>query len=80
MKLIVYSKPGCPHCVKLQEILSYLEFEITVYNLYEDFTKEEFYNKFGEGSTFPQVLNEHDTLGGAVDTINYLKERDLCCQ
>ena len=77
MKLIVYSKPGCPHCVKLQEILNYLEFEITVYNLYEDFTKEEFYDKFGEGSTFPQVLCDDRKLGGCVDTIEFLREQQI---
>ena len=48
-----------------------------VYNLGEDFTKEEFYAEFGEGSTFPQVICDDKKLGGSVDTIKFLKEHQL---
>jgi len=48
-----------------------------VYNLNEDFTREEFYSEFGEGSTFPQVLCDDKKLGGCTDTIEYLKEQKI---
>ena len=80
MNFTVYSKENCPYCYKVKQVLELTGQDFVVYTLGEDFTKESFYAEFGEGSTFPQVLNEHDNLGGAVDTINYLKERDLCCQ
>jgi glutaredoxin len=48
-----------------------------VYNLGEDFTKEEFYSEFGEGSTFPQVLCDDQKLGGCVDTVKFLKEKQV---
>ena len=48
-----------------------------VYNLGEDFTKEEFYSEFGKGSTFPQVICDDKKLGGSVDTIKFLKEHQL---
>jgi len=48
-----------------------------VYNLGEDFTKEEFYAEFGKGSTFPQVICDDKKLGGSVDTIKFLKEQQV---
>jgi len=48
-----------------------------VYTLGEDFTKEEFYSIFGEGSTFPQVICDDKKLGGSVDTIKFLREQQL---
>ena len=47
------------------------------YELGEDFTREDFYAKFGEGSTFPQVLCDDEKIGGSVDTIKFLKEKQI---
>ena len=47
------------------------------YKLDRDFTREEFYGKFGEGSTFPQVLCDDRKLGGCVDTIQFLREEKV---
>ena len=47
-----------------------------VYNLGEDFTKEEFIAEFGEGSTFPQVCCEGKKLGGSIETIQFLKKNE----
>ncbi len=47
------------------------------YKLGRDFTGEEFYGKFGKGSTFPQVLCDDKKLGGCVDTIQFLKENQF---
>ena len=80
MTFTVYSKPGCPYCVKLEEVLNHLEIDSVIYTLDEDFTRDQFYSEFGEGSTFPQVVFGSQILGGATDTINFLKEQNLCCQ
>jgi hypothetical protein len=48
-----------------------------VYNLGTDFTREEFISEFGEGSTFPQVICDDKKLGGCVDTIKFLKEKQI---
>jgi glutaredoxin len=78
MKFTIYSKQGCPFCVKIQNVLQLLKMEYTVYKLNVDFNKEQFYEKFGNGSTFPQViLNENEKLGGCSDTIAYLKENKI---
>lgn len=78
MKFTVYSKEGCPYCTKIQQVLELTNLQHVVYKLNVDFTREEFYSEFGEGSTFPQVvLNDIQHLGGCSDTVQYLKEQNL---
>jgi glutaredoxin len=77
MNFTVYSKPECPYCYKVKKVLELTGNNFVVYNLNEDFTKEEFYAEFGEGSTFPQVLCDEKKLGGCVDTVKFLKEMQV---
>jgi glutaredoxin len=77
MNFTVYSKDGCPYCSKVQKVLELSGFNFVVYKLNEDFTREEFYSEFGEGSTFPQVIMNDKHLGGCTDTVQYLKEKNL---
>ena len=50
-----------------------------VYELGEHFTTEEFYSEFGQGATFPQIVLGDIPLGGCRESIEYLKEKELCC-
>jgi len=50
------------------------------YELNRDFTREEFYAKFGEGATFPQVTLDDIHLGGCRDSIKHMREEKICCQ
>ena len=77
MKFTVYSKDGCPFCTKIQRVLELAELQHVVYKLNRDFTREEFYGKFGNGSTFPQVTVDEKNIGGCTDTVQYLKEQKL---
>ena len=78
MKFTVYSKSGCPFCDKIERVLQITKLEHTIYKLGEDFDREQFYSKFGDGSTFPQViLNDQNYLGGCTETVNYLKENEV---
>jgi glutaredoxin len=52
-------------------------FEHVVYTLDEDFTRQQFIDEFGLGSTFPQVILNDQKLGGCVDTVKYLRENNL---
>ena len=77
MNFTVYSKDNCPYCYKVKQVLELTGSKFVMYNLNEDFTKEEFYAEFGVGSTFPQVLCDDKKLGGSIETINYLKEHQI---
>lgn len=78
MNFIIYSKDGCPFCTKIQQVMELVELKHVIYKLNRDFTREEFYEEFGLGSTFPQVvLNENEKLGGCTETVEYLQEQNL---
>tara|TARA_B100000524_G_scaffold133147_1_gene66265 strand:- start:1016 stop:1255 length:240 start_codon:yes stop_codon:yes gene_type:complete len=78
MKFTIYSKDGCPFCTKIQQVMQLVELQHVIYKLNRDFTREEFYDKFGQGSTFPQVvLNDDQTLGGCTETVKYLQEKNV---
>jgi len=77
MNFTVYSKEDCPYCSKVKQVLELTEQKFVVYTLGQDFTREEFYAEFGEGSTFPQVICDDKKIGGSVDTIKFLKEQQV---
>ena len=77
MNFAVYSKDSCPYCYKVKQVLELTGSNFVVYNLGEDFTKEEFYSEFGKGSTFPQVICDEKKIGGSVDTIKFLREQQI---
>ena len=75
MNFVIYSKDGCTYCDKVKKILELTSSTFVVYNLGEDFTKEEFIAEFGEGSTFPQVSCDGKKIGGSVETVKFLREQ-----
>lgn len=81
MDFVVYSKNGCPFCDKVKFVLNSLKeskgYNLVVYTLDENFSREEFYAQFGQGSTFPQVVLNGENIGGCVDTVKYLQENNL---
>ena len=77
MNFAVYSKKGCPYCEKIKQVLDLTKLSYVVYNLGEHFDKKSFYDEFGEGSTFPQVIVDGQRIGGCVDSIKFLQEKKV---
>lgn len=84
--LEIYTRNGCPYCEKLKLILESFDVTFVSQNLDDNFTREEFYEKFGNDATFPQVLLDGSNMGGCNDTIEYLvsigclqEEKDMEC-
>ena len=77
MTFTVYSKDGCPYCTKVQQVLELAEVKHVIYKLNRDYTREEFYDKFGKGSTFPRVVRDDTLIGGCMETVKYLREQKL---
>jgi glutaredoxin len=77
MNFTVYSREGCPYCTKIQQVLQLAELKHVIYKLNRDFDRESFYEQFGQGSTFPQVVLNGDNLGGCTETVKYLQEKNL---
>ena len=77
MNFTVYSRDGCPYCVKIQQVLQLAELKHVIYKLDRDFDRDSFYGQFGQGATFPQVVLDSTNLGGCTETVQYLKENNL---
>jgi len=77
MTFTIYSKDGCPYCTKVQQVLKLAELKHVVYKLDTDYSRKEFYEKFGMGSTFPQVVLDDLNIGGCQETVKYLRENKL---
>lgn len=77
MTFTVYSKDGCPYCVKVMQVLKLAELKHVEYKLGRDFDRKGFYEEFGQGSTFPRVVLGDTLLGGCTETVKYLKENKL---
>ena len=75
MNFTVYSKEGCDYCERIKTVLRLTGSTYVVYNLGEDFTREEFIAEFGEGSTFPQVSCDGKKIGGSIETVKFLREQ-----
>ena len=76
----VYSMDGCRYCAKIISVLQLSELRYVEYKLDRDFSRESFYEQFGEGATFPQVVMNGDNLGGCQESSKYMQENDLCCR
>ena len=77
MNFVVYTRPGCPYCTQVKQVLSLKGLAFTEQVLDRNFSRGEFYRKFGNGSTFPQVVMDGTNLGGCTDTVKYLKENNI---
>ena len=77
MNFAVYTKDGCPYCSKVKQVLDLSGLKYVEYKLGERFDRKSFYDEFGQGATFPQVVVDGKKLGGCTDTVRYLREQNL---
>lgn len=76
-KFYVYSKIGCGYCVKLISFMESKGIEYEKFTVGQDLTSEQFVNKFGRSSSFPQVLHNTKHIGGMRDTVRYLLNNNI---
>ncbi len=73
----MYSKLGCSHCKSLKQLFKLKDIPFREYRYPEDFKSEFFKDLFGKNATFPQVIHNGIKIGGAHDTIVYMKEKEI---
>lgn len=76
-KFYVYSKSNCGFCDRLTQFMDSKGVDYEKFTLDNDFTREEFIDKFGYNSTFPQVNFENRNIGGMKSTVRYLVENKM---
>ena len=70
MKAEIYSKNNCVFCDKAKMRLS--KYNPTIFMLDKDFTREEFFQKFPNAKTFPQIIINNIHIGTYNDLEKWL--------
>ena len=68
MEVIIYSRDNCPNCLKAKNRLD--KFNPRILKLGKDISREDFFQKFPNARTFPQIIinNKH------IQTYNELEQ------
>ena len=77
MDIEIYTRDGCPYCDMIKQVVNSKGWPCVERKLFQDFDRTEFVNMFGEGSTFPRVFINGTLIGGATESISYLREQNL---
>jgi len=62
MKVEIYSKTNCGYCDRAKIKLK--KYNPRIYMLDQDYTREEFFTKFPNAKTFPQIIINKKLVGG----------------
>ena len=63
----IYGKPSCAYCVMAKTLCEQKGVEYEYLTLQEDYTTEEFFEKFPTARTFPQITMDGDAIGGYTE-------------
>ena len=63
----IWSKPQCPFCDRAENLCIQKDFEYKKYMLDEDFSRDQFTEKFPTARTFPQILIDGKLIGGYTE-------------
>ena len=62
MNVEIYSKENCVFCTKAKYLLK--NYNPKVFMLDDDFSREQFFQKFPDARTFPQIIIDGKHIGG----------------
>lgn len=71
MEIEIYSKTNCIFCDKAKITLQKHNPKILM--LDKDYSKDEFFNKFPNAKTFPQIIINKNHVGGYSELKNWLE-------
>lgn len=77
MQAVLYSKDNCQWCDRVRQLFTAVDIEYLEYKLDKDFTRQQFYDEFEEGATFPQVSINNKAIGGCKETLQHLQNLEM---
>jgi glutaredoxin len=69
----IWGKSSCPYCKRAKQMSKKHGLNYVYHQLDEDFTREEFLEKFPDAKTYPQITVAGDYVGGYTEFRNMLK-------
>ena len=75
----IYSKDGCTVCRQMRQVFLLKGISFQEMKLDEDFDLETFKSRFesSKSKSFPQIFHGEKHVGGFMDTIKYLTEKQI---
>ena len=70
MEVVIYSRDHCGYCDRAKIILQ--KYKPKIHMLNKDFTREEFFIKFPNAKTFPQIIINNEHIGGYYELEKWL--------
>ena len=75
MKAEIYSKTNCVFCDKAKIRLS--KYNPTIHMLDQDYTRKDFFKKFPNAKTFPQIIINNKLVGGYRELKKWLDQNSF---
>ena len=75
MKVEIYSKTNCVFCEKAK--ISLQKHNPKIHMLDKDYSREEFFAKFPDAKTFPQIIINKEHVGGYFELKKWLEKNLL---
>ena len=75
MKVEIYSKTQCSFCDKAKMLLA--KYQPKILMLGEDYTREDFFIKFPNAKTFPQIIINKEHIGGYFELKKWLEQNSF---
>ena len=75
MKAEIFSKKNCIFCEKAKIRLN--KYIPTIRMLDQDYTKEDFFKKFPNAKTFPQIIINDEHIGGYFELKKWLERNSF---
>ena len=70
MNIDIYSKQNCVFCEKAKLVLK--KYNPRIHMLDEDYTRDDFFKKFPNAKTFPQIIINDEHVGGYYELEKWL--------
>ena len=75
MEVEIYSKTNCSFCEKAKLKLQAYNPKILMLDL--DYSREDFFKKFPEAKTFPQIIINNKNIGGYFELTKWLEQNSF---
>lgn len=75
MKVLIWSKPGCPYCVMAEKLLTNKGYEIEERKLGFGWNREQLFEAVPNVKTVPQIFLDGEYVGGYDDLVKYFKSK-----
>ena len=77
MKAVMWSKPGCPYCVKATKILEDKGYEIDERKIGFGWNREQLLEAVPNAKTVPQIFLDGEYIGGHDDLVKHFTAKGL---